>query len=84
MKKYIGYYIAGNFYGYSVYEITDALKKKIFVAEPIGKGATRSNVSLDDLKLILERDVLMLNYIERQENIVRKKFVFLKQTTRKR
>lgn len=84
MKKYIGYYIAGNFYGYSIYEVTDAYGKKVFVAEAAGKGATRSNISLDDLKLTLEHDVLMLNYIARQEIIARKKFVFLNKKTRKR
>ena len=67
MKKYIGYYIAGNFYGYSIYEITDAYKKKLYMAEPIGAGATRSETNLNDLYYQLEKDVLMNNYIARQE-----------------
>lgn len=67
MKKYIGYYIAGNFYGYSIYEITDANKKKLYMAEPVGAGATRSETNLNDLYYQLEKDVLMNNYIARQE-----------------
>lgn len=67
MKKYIGYYIAGNFYGYSIYEITDAHKKKLYMAEPVGAGATRSETNLNDLYYQLEKDVLMNNYIARQE-----------------
>ena len=67
MKKYIGYYIAGNFYGYSIYEITDAHKKKLYMAEPVGAGATRSKTNLNDLYYQLEKDVLMNNYIARQE-----------------
>lgn len=66
MKKHIGYYIAGNFYGYSIYEITDAYGKKLYTAEPVGQGATRSCVYLEDLKLMLERDVWMNNLIARQ------------------
>ena len=58
MKKYIGYYIAGNFYGYSIYEITDAHKKKLYMAEPVGAGATRSKTNLNDLYYQLEKDVL--------------------------
>ena len=63
MKKYIGYYIAGNFYGFSVFEVTDAKGQKLFIAEPAGAGVTRSAMSLDDLKLLLERDVWALNHI---------------------
>ena len=67
MKKYIGYYIAGHFYSYSVYEIIDAVGQKMYLAEPVGAGATRSADNLDDLYYQLEKDVFMNNYIARQE-----------------
>ena len=67
MKKYIGYYIAGHFYSYSVYEVTDAIGKKLYLAEPAAAGATRTAGNLPDLYYQLEKDVWMLNYIARQE-----------------
>ena len=67
MKKYLGYYIAGQFYGYSIYEITDAMGKKIYNAEPVGAGATRAADDLPDLYYQLELDVYRNNYIARQE-----------------
>ena len=67
-KKYIGYYIAGNFYSYSIYEITDAKGQKIYNAIPVGQGATRVADNLPDLYYQLENDVRMLNYIARQES----------------
>lgn len=68
MKKYIGYYIAGQFYGYSIYEITDAMGKKIYNAEPVVQGGTHAADNLPDLYYQLEREVLMNNYIARQEH----------------
>lgn len=66
-KQYIGYYIAGHFYSYSVYEVTDALGKKMYLAEPVGAlGATRVADNLPDLYYQLEKDVWMLNYIARE------------------
>ena len=68
MKRYYSYYIAGNFYAYSIYEVTDAMGKKLYLAEPVGAlGATRTADNLPDLYYQLEKDVLMLNYIARQE-----------------
>lgn len=63
MKKYIDYYIAGNFYKYSIYEITDAKGKKIYNAEPVGAGVTRVSTNLPDLYLRLDNDVWALNHI---------------------
>lgn len=62
-KQYIGYYIAGHFYSYSIYEITDAKGQKIYNAEPVGAGATRVADNLSDLYFQLERDVWALNHI---------------------
>ena len=67
MKRYYSYYIAGNFYAYSIYEVTDAMGKKLYLAEPAVAGATRTADNLPDLYYQLEKDVLMLNYIARQE-----------------
>lgn len=66
MKKYLTYYIAGNFYGYSIYEVTDAVGKKLYLAEPVGQGATRAADNLPDLYCLLERDVWMNNHIARE------------------
>lgn len=66
MKKYLTYYIAGNFYAYSIYEVTDAASKKLYLAEPVGAGATRSADNLPDLYYQLEKDVWMLNYIAKE------------------
>lgn len=63
MRRYIGYYIAGNFYSYSIYEITDVKGQKIYNAEPVGNGVTRVADNLPDLYFQLERDVWTLNHI---------------------
>lgn len=65
-KKYLTYYIAGNFYTYSIYEVTDAVGKKLYLAEPVGAGATRSADNLPDLYYQLDKDVWMNNYIARE------------------
>lgn len=62
-KQYIGYYIAGHFYSYSIYEITDAKGKTIYNAEPVGNGVTRVANNLPDLYYQLERDVWALNHV---------------------
>ena len=63
MKRYIGYYITGNFYRYCIYEITDAKGQKIYNAEPVGVGVTRVANSLNELYCLLKNDVWALNHI---------------------
>lgn len=66
MKEHIGCLITGNFYKYSAYKVTDAKGMTLYIAEPVGLGATRSAQSVEELKKILDSDVKMLNYISRQ------------------
>lgn len=66
MKKRIGILIAGNFYVYTAYRITDAKGKNFYIAEPRGTGATRGADTIEELQEIINKDVKMLNYIARQ------------------
>ena len=66
MKKRIGILIAGNFYTYTAYRITDAKGGFFYLAEPQGMGATRNANTVEELQKILDKDVKMLNYIARE------------------
>lgn len=63
MKKFVGYLIAGNFYRFEAYKITDFYGRGYFVAEPVGAGVTRYAETISELKTILEKDVWKLNKI---------------------
>lgn len=59
--------IAGNFYVYTVYQITGATGKVFYIAEPRGDiGATRCALTQEDLQKHLDEDVFMMNYIARE------------------
>ena len=67
MKRRVGLMFIANFYTYTVYEITDAKKKKFYIAEPRGPyGATRGADTLEELQKSLDNDKKMLDYIARQ------------------
>lgn len=56
-----------NFYTYTVYEITDAKKRKFYIAEPRGMiGVTRGADTVEELQDILNKDRTMMDYIARQ------------------
>jgi hypothetical protein len=63
MKKHIGTLIAGNFYTYNAYKITDYYGRTYYCAEPIGAGVTRLAESVEQLQRILDKDVYSLNRI---------------------
>lgn len=66
MKKRIGIMIAGNFYMFTVYQITGATGQVFYIAEPHGVGATRCALTQEDLQKQLDADVPMLNHIARE------------------
>ena len=67
MKKRIGIMIAGNFYIFTVYQITGATGNVFYIAEPKGDiGATRCALTQEDLQKQLDNDVPMMNYIARE------------------
>ena len=66
-KKRIGIHIVGNFYIYTIYEITDCKGGKFYIGEPRGSvGVTRGATTLAELEKDLDNDLKMLNYISRQ------------------
>lgn len=65
-KKRIGIHIVGNFYVYTIYQITDAHGGHFYIGEPRGIGATRSAKTVEELQKELDNDKQMLNYISRQ------------------
>lgn len=66
MKKRLGHLISGNFYTYTLYKVTDAKGRVVYLAEPKGAGATRNATSVEELQEILDADVAMLNLIARE------------------
>ena len=66
-KKRIGIHIVGNFYVYTIYQITDAKGGYFYIGEPHAAiGATRSARTVEELQKILDADKAMLDYIARQ------------------
>lgn len=59
--------IAGNFFTFTVYRITDAKGNFFFIAEPRGIGATRCARTEEDLQKQLDKDVPMLRHIAREQ-----------------
>lgn len=66
MKKRLGHLISGNFYTYTLYKVTDAKGRVVYLAEPKGMGATRNATSVEELQEILDGDVETLNLIARE------------------
>lgn len=66
-KKRIGIHIVGNFYIYTIYEITDYKGGKFYIGEPRNPvGVTRGAFTLEELQKELDNDKKMLDYISRQ------------------
>lgn len=61
MKEFVGHFIAGNFYKYSVYKVTDAKNMVLYIAEPVGMGGTRVSLSQADLFVQLQKDARYMN-----------------------
>ena len=61
MKTFIHTICVGNFYNYCVYKITDFVGRVYYVGEPVLHGVTRTALTEEELKAILERDVKPLN-----------------------
>ena len=68
MKEFVGILIAGNFYTFGAYKITDSKGLLCFLAEPRGIGATRCGRTLEELQKILNKDVQMMNLIARERS----------------
>lgn len=61
MKTFVKTICVGGFYNYCVYKITDFVGRTYYVAEAITKGVTRCAATEEELKAILERDVVEMN-----------------------
>lgn len=63
MKRFYDYMIAGNFYRYDAYKVTDYYGRTYFIAEPQGAGVTRIAETFEKLQQAIDNDVKSLNKI---------------------
>ena len=60
-KLFVETMIVGEFYAFNCYKCIDAHHQVWYVAEPVGRGATRLADKYEDLKPLLEAEVPILN-----------------------